>query len=195
MKIFFLIDISGSMQGAKIQALNDSMENIMSELRSHVGAEQDEISVLLFSRNARWTNPVALPINQYSWTRVEASGMTSLGKACILLEDRLISDKGNKKRIIILISDGCPTDDFDEGFNELEINHHFQNTIRFSIAIGQDASIDILTKFAGEKERVHSINSMDSFLDILSNILASQRSESKIQNCTSKQTDEDDEWA
>ena len=55
MKFFILLDTSGSMEGAKIGALNDAMSNILVTLQ---GAAFDgsviELAVLTFGKTAKW---------------------------------------------------------------------------------------------------------------------------------------------
>ena len=55
MKLFILLDISGSMEGAKIGALNDSMSNIIMTLQeSSVGEGSLELSILTIGKTAKW---------------------------------------------------------------------------------------------------------------------------------------------
>ena len=49
--------------------------------------------------------------------------------------------------VIVLISDGKPTDDFNAGFDELISLAWGQKAVKLSIAIGSDASYDVLKKF------------------------------------------------
>lgn len=48
MRLYFLLDISGSMDGAKISALNDSMENIIIDLQEKA-FNGNEINIAVLS--------------------------------------------------------------------------------------------------------------------------------------------------
>ena len=65
MRLFFVIDTSGSMAGAKIGALNDAMINILSELQ-YEGVPM-EVSVLLYSKTVRWMYERPIDISEFEW--------------------------------------------------------------------------------------------------------------------------------
>lgn len=55
MQLYLLLDTSGSMEGAKIGALNDSMENIIVDLQEKaVNGTDIKVSVLSFARHINW---------------------------------------------------------------------------------------------------------------------------------------------
>ena len=55
MKFFILLDTSGSMEGAKIGALNDAMSNILVTLQGAAfDGKQIELSVMTFGKTAQW---------------------------------------------------------------------------------------------------------------------------------------------
>ena len=90
MKLYILLDTSGSMEGAKIAALNDCMSNILVELQEKASNGSDiELSVLSFAKEAKWMYENEININDFDWKELIAGGMTSLGKACLMLSDRL----------------------------------------------------------------------------------------------------------
>ena len=77
------MDTSGSMDGAKISALNDSMENIIVDLQEKASnGNTIKLSVLSFAKNVRWMYETPINILNFNWKPLTASGMTSLGKAC-----------------------------------------------------------------------------------------------------------------
>ena len=62
--------------------------------------------------------------------------------------------RGGAAPIIILISDGGPTDDYEKELNELKKRGGFRAATKFAVAVGADADKDVLTKFAGFSEAV-----------------------------------------
>jgi hypothetical protein len=51
--------------------------------------------------------------------------------------------------VLVLISDGQPTDDFESGLARLMTNPWAQKAVRLSIAIGHEADLDVLQQFIG----------------------------------------------
>jgi uncharacterized protein YegL len=54
--------------------------------------------------------------------------------------------------VLVLISDGQPTDDFESGLKELMAVPWGKKAVRIGIAIGEDADMEVLQQFIGNKE-------------------------------------------
>ena len=54
--------------------------------------------------------------------------------------------------VLVLISDGAPTDDFSSGLKELMSKPWGRKAVRLAIAIGRGANKDVLQKFIGHPE-------------------------------------------
>jgi uncharacterized protein YegL len=54
--------------------------------------------------------------------------------------------------VLVLVSDGQPTDDFSAGLKALMNQPWGRKAVRLAIAIGQDADDDCLQRFVGNKE-------------------------------------------
>ncbi len=52
--------------------------------------------------------------------------------------------------MIVVISDGQPTDDFDAGLAALMDQPWGRRAVRLAIAIGRDADLDVLQRFIGD---------------------------------------------
>lgn len=194
MHLIILVDISGSMDGAKIGAVNDCMSNLIISLQELAFNGSDLfLSILSFARNTEWMHDKPLSILDFDWKELQANGMTSLGAACLALADWLNKYKDQKDNTVILLTDGCPTDDYDEGITNLEHCPQFINAKRYGIAIGTDADIPSIQRFVGNTENIHSVLTMDSLIEKLT---------STIQECIEPQNknevfsnkDTDDEW-
>lgn len=188
MTLYFLIDTSGSMEGAKIGALNDAMVNIITELQSEDVAL--DVSVLQYSSTTKWMHDHPIRISEFEWKNMYAAGMTSMGTACIELAQAL---KGNDTRdsIVIIISDGFPTDDFEEGIAALNESASFLSSKRYAVAV-DGADIDALKLFTGRQENVFPIQNLSNLTDLLSNILSVSIPQQTDRAIT--KTDSDDEW-
>lgn len=194
MRLYFLLDISGSMDGAKISALNDSMENIIIDLQEKAfNGNEINIAVLSFAREVTWMYKEPINILDFNWKPLTASGMTSLGKACCELANIISTYSDSNETIaIVLLSDGCPTDDYDEGIRKLHKLQVFKDANKFAIALGDNADLQSLTKFVDNPDNIFIENKADTLIDTLSSIME----KITIHAPTSTPLDNfDDEWS
>lgn len=176
MTLFFLIDTSGSMEGSKIGAVNDAVANVLPML-DEISAENPDaeikVAALEFSSGVNWLYSEPKSACKFIWQDVAASGLTSLGAACMELSSKLSksgymqSSSGSFAPAIILLSDGGPTDDFESGLNKLKENNWFKAAIKVAIAIGDDADREVLTQFAGNREAVFTVHNIDALKQII----------------------------
>lgn len=152
----YLCDCSGSMAAqGKIQALNQAIRQSLPRM-AEVAKENPEARVLVraikFSDQASWHISEPTPVNQLHWRDLEAGGITALGEALELLAATLQSPPMEERAlppVIVLISDGQPTDDFQTGLMKLMRQPWAQKAVRLAIALGHDADMDILQQFIG----------------------------------------------
>lgn len=82
-------------------------------------------------------------------------GNTDMGAALLKLADQLkmppMSDRALPP-VLVLLSDGQPTDDFEQGLETLMAEPWANKAVRLAIAIGQDADESILQKFINHAE-------------------------------------------
>ena len=170
MTLFYLVDTSGSMTGDKIGSVNSAMEEaIVNDLPSISSANDDaeiRIAIMQFSSGCSWITPSSGPIGigEVIWTDLDANGLTDLGAACLELDGKLSrneflqSQTGAYAPVILLFSDGGPTDNWEKGLGQLKKNNWFKHAIKIAIAIGEDADRAVLTKFTGTPESVIEVN-------------------------------------
>jgi uncharacterized protein YegL len=157
---FILIaDSSGSMeQDGKIQALNTAIREAIPHMRK-VADDNPNAQVLVravkFSDGAQWHISQPTPVADFAWQDVTAGGETDMGKAFALVAEQLkmppMSDRALPP-VLVLISDGQPTDDVDAGLKALMEQPWGKKAVRIAIAIGQDADNEVLQKFIGNAE-------------------------------------------
>ena len=176
MTLFFLADTSGSMEGNKIGALNDAIANIIpmiSEISNTNPDAEIKVAALEFPSGTSWLYDEPKNAEDFIWQDQKASGLTSLGEACIQLEKVLHRDgfmktpSGSYAPAIILLSDGGATDDFDKGIEKLKQNNWFKAAIKIAIAIGDDADKDELKKFTGNLEAVIEVHNIEALKQII----------------------------
>jgi uncharacterized protein YegL len=154
----WILDTSSSMYGSKIQSLNFAIKEAINPMRQ-TAADNPNAQVLVravtFSTGARWHLTTPTPVASFQWTDVSASGVTDMGKALKLVAEQLkippMSDRALPP-VLVLISDGQPTDDFGSGLKELMAQPWAKRAVRLAIAVGVDADKGVLSKFIGHSE-------------------------------------------
>src|SRR5438874_1410085 len=78
-----------------------------------------------------------------------------MGKALTLVADQLKMPPMTERAlppVLVLISDGQPTDDFQSGLTALMRQPWGIKAVRIAIAIGEDADLSVLEAFVGNRE-------------------------------------------
>lgn len=170
MTLFYLVDTSGSMYGEKIGKVNAAMEECIPDL-TQISKENDDaeirVAIMQFSDGCSWITPQSGPvgIEDIIWNDLNAGGLTDLGAALIELDKKLSrneflqSQTGAYAPVILLFSDGGPTDNWEKGLAQVQNNNWFKNSIKIAIAIDIDgeADKDVLAKFTGNSESVITV--------------------------------------
>lgn len=161
---FWIVDCSGSMYGDKIATVNNAIQEtipMMQDAASENPNAQFYVRTLKFSSGATWVSSSPVPVNDFVWEDLEADGVTDMGKAFELISAQLgippMSDRALPP-VIVLLSDGQPTDDYKKGLDMLLKQPWGKKAVRVAISIGQDADDDVLTEFTGNRELVLQAN-------------------------------------
>ena len=147
----WLVDYSGSMAGAKIQALNQAIREAIPEIRAAV-ANHPEVEVLMrairFSNSAEWhVGPDPVPLDQFTWPILGTQGYTNTAMALELAADELDVTKMPRRGfppVLLLISDGGASDSgrYRAALQNLLTLPWGKRAVRIAIGIGQDHEID-----------------------------------------------------
>jgi uncharacterized protein YegL len=170
MTLFYLVDASGSMTGEKIGKVNAAMEECIPDLKE-ISRENDDaeirVAIMQFSNGCRWITPVAGPVGveDIVWNDIHAAGVTDLGAALKELDRKLSreaylkSQTGAYAPVILLFSDGEPTDDWSSALENIKKNNWFKSAIKIAIAIDIDGEADknVLAQFTGSMESVITV--------------------------------------
>ncbi len=155
----WIADKSGSMGiDGKIQALNHAIREAVPHMKEAANENPNAevlVRAVVFSDGAQWHIPKPTPISDFKWKDVAAGGITDMGKALNLVADQLkippMTDRALPP-VLVLISDGQPTDDFNASLKNLLSLPWGKKAVRVAIAIGEDADLDTLQKFIGNVE-------------------------------------------
>ncbi len=180
MPIFFMIDTSGSMEGKKIGAVNSAIEELIPDLRHLSESQADSeirIGIMKFSTGCEWITPSLMSLDSFDdWEPLEAEGLTDFGAALLELNDKLskngFMDRGAASSgfyapVIILLSDGDPTDDYMSALKVIQANKWYQSALKIAIAIGEDANRDVLKKAIKNVELLFTVNNIGSLRKII----------------------------
>jgi uncharacterized protein YegL len=168
LNIFFVIDSSGSMEGAKIASVNTAIRDILTELPEIQKDTADatiKLSAIRFSDDSVWLYPEPREIKDFVWHDLDANGGTALEKAYETLNDRLVKeskggimpDYGGVAPIILLMTDGEPnTEEWRKALYKLQGRGWFTAALKYALAIGisDPQALKVLQEFTGSSETV-----------------------------------------
>lgn len=211
MPLIFIIDKSGSMSGERIAAVNKSMHDILpmlNEISVENNDAQIKIGIMEFDHSPNWITPSLIEPSSFSWVDIATEGgLTALGAACNSLNEKLsrnaiLNDpEGYNKPVIILLSDGEPTDEWNHPVEKLKQNKWFNLSQKFAIAIGHDAvckeNLEALYSFVGHQEGIMLAKDVDSLKEMIrvvsitaSQIASKSQAVSSSANMTDAQLDQ-----
>ena len=150
----FLLDASGSMTvDGKIEALNQAIRDALPHLRE-LASQNPFVEILVraivFADGSRWHIADPTPVHDVSWPPVTAGGYTDLGSALVKVAEVLKVPPMEARAfppVLVVVSDGRPTDDFEAGLERLMAEPWGRRAVRLAIAIGADADLDVLARF------------------------------------------------
>lgn len=155
----WICDCSGSMNmDGKIQQLNNAIKEALPEMKKIADENpnaQVMVSALKFSSGAQWINASPVPVDKYTWTDLDADGVTDLGVAFEMVAEQLKMPPMPERAlppVLVLISDGQPTDNWKNGLKKILDQPWGKKAVRISIAIGGDADINALQEFIHNSE-------------------------------------------
>ncbi len=143
------------MAGEKMASLNYAVRSAIPAMRSAAADNPDNevlIRVITYGDSAQWISETAVGVADFAWTDLVASGESALGQALEMLAKVLTAKKlpGQQVQpVIVLLSDGLPTDDVDAGLAALDASEYGKAAVRIAIAIGSDADMPTLENFMG----------------------------------------------
>lgn len=152
--VIILADVSGSMNAdGKIDVLNHAMADMLRAF----AAEEDlraEIHVagITFGGDEAQVHTTLAPARTISWIPMTAGGKTPLGSALRaalrLIEDRTVLPARAYRPTVVLLSDGEPTDEWEDALRDFKASDRGGKAMRMALAIGADANLGVLESFA-----------------------------------------------
>jgi uncharacterized protein YegL len=162
--VYLLLDTSGSMSGEPIEAVKNGVQIMISALRQNPQAiETAFLSVITFDSVAQQIIPLT-DLASFQMVDIKATGVTALGEALKLVAHKIETEvqktttetKGDWKPLVFIMTDGIPTDDWQNGLNEFK-----KAKVAFTVACaaGSGADANILKQIT---DNVVSLDTADS---------------------------------
>lgn len=186
--VVFVIDISGSMEGRKIEQTREAMFTILSQLRS-----DDSFNIVLFNGGTvKWRSSTTLATSDniqagktFVNQRVKAGGGTNIN-AALLLAIELLGDTARKQNspfsdnlpMVLFLTDGEPTVG-ERNTKQIRANIRKANELKasiFSLGFGFHLNLDFLTALSAENggtsrriyEDIDAASQLEGFFDEIS---------------------------
>ena len=187
--IFFIIDTSGSMNGARIGTVNTVMEEVLPEIRGIGGSDSDiQLAIMTFDSEIKWMYDTPRPLEDIKWTELTAQMWTDFGGAMKELNSKLSKNAymGSASLsfapVLFLLSDGYPNPGYQTELENIKKNKWFKYALKVAVGIGDDADMNALAEFTGNPETTVKVNNgkalarMIKFLTVTSSQIGSRSS-------------------
>lgn len=175
--VFYVLDTSGSMRGLPISTLNRAMGESLLALRqvaANNGDARIKVAVLEFNTGCRWMQAAGPEdMEDFIWEDLKAGGLTFMGDAVRELSSKMTRDEFLKSTtglyvpVVIFMTDGYASDNYQEALDEALKNEVFSEAVRIGFAIGDDADVEMIARLTGSEEAVLKTNDLDVFADML----------------------------
>jgi len=149
--VILLLDTSGSMAGEKIESLNRAVTKMLVTFaKEPIPVSDVLVSIVTFGGQA---TIVQLPrrASEVCFVGMDAGGGTPLGAALdltrVLIEDRVQIPSRSYRPLVVLVSDGVPTDEWASRLSEFVQTGRSSKCDRMAMGIGPEAK-------SGEGRRV-----------------------------------------
>jgi uncharacterized protein YegL len=156
--VILLADVSGSMgANGKIDTLNTAVKEMIETFAGEDDSRAEiHVAVVTFGQGGARLHQALTPASGLKWQQMAASGGTPLGGALEvvtgMLEDRQQVPGRAYRPALVLVSDGQPTDSWEEPLKKLLGSERASKATRFALGIGADADKAMLKAFLADAE-------------------------------------------
>ena len=164
--IYLLLDVSGSMSGEPISAVQSGIQSMVSTLSSDPqNNDIVYISIITFSDEARQIVPLT-ELSRFEAPQLSAQGRTCLGQALEFVASCAARDvvksspnrKGDYQPMAFLMTDGWATDEIEKGLTEFD-KIKWGNVVACGAG---NAATDELLKIAKDPRNVVALETADA---------------------------------
>jgi uncharacterized protein YegL len=177
--VVLLLDTSKSMTGPRIESLNQAVRTVLWALAEAAKRNPHAdvyVRQLEFSSGARWRSPEWLAMKEYGegwdFKELSADGTTDFGAALDKLTEEFDPAKlgpFNFAPVLVLISDGLPTDDWQSALKRFNASPFGRSgrTIRAAVNVAGEADAAVLNAFTGNRQTVVVANNSSHLVTFL----------------------------
>lgn len=157
--VIIMADVSGSMaEDGKIDILNDSIAEMYQAFANEDnGRGAIHTAVVAFGGDGAYEHQRLTPATKAQWTDMRADGPTPFGAALTLvgqmLRDETVVPERAFNPTLIVVSDGMPTDEWEEPLEELLAMPRGRSALRLAVGIGAgmtDQANAVLRRFIAD---------------------------------------------
>lgn len=150
--VYLLLDTSESMAGPAIEAVQQGVRTLIGELSTNpLALETAYMSVITFSREAKQIIPLT-ELTRFQPPPLSVRPGTALGGALRLLSECLRTEvmkttettKGDYKPLVFLLTDGQPTDDWEQAADQIKAPGGRKAANIYAIGCGPDVDSEVL---------------------------------------------------
>ena len=143
----------------KIDVLNDAIARMIEAFQGlDLPGVVTQVSVIAFGGETAVLHQPLLSVEHFRWTPLTADGRTPMGHAfelaTELLEDGDALPSRSYQPNLVLVSDGMPTDQWQDRLRSLNDARRAGRALRFAVGVGSDQKMDVLSRFAGDEGQV-----------------------------------------
>ena len=183
--IILLVDTSRSMQGKRIEQVNQAISDIslyLKDMQQENSNVDFYVSILTFGTEAKWYNEQKeMDINTFSFNKIKAFGQSNLHLAYHELNNVLkkesqggmMPDFGGVAPVILLLTDGHPSKgNHKEELELLRTKPWFKVALKYGIAIelNDDRTLKVLRDYVsnnGDVIQVYNANLLERIIKII----------------------------
>ena len=185
--VVLLLDVSSSMGGESIKKLNIAVKEMISDFAS---AEKNEVEILVsiitFGAKVLLHTPYT-SAKDIEWQDLTVSGSTPMGTAFsmakAMIEDKETTPSRAYRPTIVLVSDGEPTDSWQQPLRALVNDGRSNKCDRMAMAIGGAASNTVLNEFiSGTENKVFTAQDASQIQDFFKFLTMSVTTRTNSQN-------------
>ena len=185
--VVLLLDVSSSMGGESIKKLNIAVKEMISDFAS---AEKNEVEILVsiitFGAKVLLHTPYT-SAKDIEWQDLTVSGSTPMGTAFsmakAMIEDKETTPSRAYRPTIVLVSDGEPTDSWQQPLRALVNDGRSNKCDRMAMAIGGAASNTVLNEFiSGTENRVFTAQDASQIQEFFKFVTMSVTTRTNSQN-------------
>lgn len=185
--VVLLLDVSSSMGGESIKKLNIAVKEMISDFAS---AEKNEVEILVsiitFGAEVLLHTPYT-SAKDIEWQDLAVSGSTPMGMAFsmakAMIEDKETTPSRAYRPTIVLVSDGEPTDSWQQPLRALVNDGRSNKCDRMAMAIGGAASNTVLNEFiSGTENKVFTAQDASQIQEFFKFVTMSVTTRTNSQN-------------